>query len=143
MSGDEYMDLLLQRQADWERDNRINEARPWVRPLLEWFIRPGDEELFTPPAETPQPKREANPRVYRTAASLREERDRLAAQAEPLTRPILSDRAAAGGVALGAKRTARVQKSEDRRLQKYVALTRRIESLEHRIRLAEAREAKQ
>ncbi|MEQ7847761.1 hypothetical protein [Nocardioides kribbensis] len=142
MTGDEYMDLLLERQAEWERKHAGDPRRPWARPLLEWFIREGDDLLFTPPEEQPQPKRATQSRVYRSAASLRAERDRLVTQRAPLLTPILTDRAAAGGVALGPKRTARVQAQEDRRLQRYVSLTRRIEALETRIQRAEAREVR-
>lgn len=138
MTGDEYMALLVERQEDHMREHPP--ARPWLKPLLDWFIRPGDEDVFTPPAVEPQPKRVTTPRTYRSAASLRDERDRLTAQAAPLVTPLLNDRAAAGGQALGQKGTARIQKREDARLQRYVALDRRIRALDARIASAEARE---
>lgn len=138
MTGDEYIALLLERQAAHMAAHPP--VQPWLRPLLEWFIQPGDEELFTPPEVEPQPKRVTKPRVYRSAASLREERDRLVAQTRPLLEPLSPDRAASGGVALGRKRTARMQQREDSRLRRYVALTRRIAALESRIAAAEVRE---
>lgn len=138
MTGDEYMALLVERQEEHVAEHPP--ARPWLRPLLEWFIWPGDEDLFTPPEVAPQPKRETKPRTYRSAASLREERYRLVRLAEPLLTPLSPDRAASGGVALGRKRTARMQKSEDSRLRRYVALTRRISALDARIASAERRE---
>lgn len=148
LTGDEYMAVLLDRQATYEAEQaaqHTDDIRPhsWARPLLEWFIRPGDELLFTPPAPVPQPKRETTPRVYRTAASLRVERDRLAAEAARLTTPLSSDRAASGGVALGRKRTARLIARQDRRLRRYVALDHRIRALDDRIARAERREAKE
>lgn len=143
LTGDEYMALLLERQAAYVAEHPPAPGVTWAaRPLLEWFIQPGDEELFTPPKEVPQPKRETKPRVYRPAASLREERDRLIAQRAPLLVPLSPDRAASGGVALGRKRTARMQQREDRRLQQYVALTRRIDALNVRIESADIRERK-
>lgn len=141
MTGDEYMTLLLERQAEHMAANPP--AQPWAKPLLEWFIRDGDEELFTPPPETPQPKREPKPRVYRSAASLRVERDRLATQAAPLVAPIANDRAATHGAALGRRRTDRMAAREDAKLRKYVALDKRIKELDRRIERAERREAGQ
>lgn len=49
MTGDEYIALLLERQAAYEREHPP--SPPWLRPLLEWFVRPGDELLFTPPED--------------------------------------------------------------------------------------------
>lgn len=140
MTGEEYMALLLQRQSEWESEHPGRQ--PWARPLLEWFIRDGDELLFIPPAEVPQPKRETKPRVYRTAASLREQRERLVTQRAPLLVPLSPDRAASGGQALGRKRTGRMQQREDARLRRFVELDRRIRALDYRIQRAEARERK-
>lgn len=140
-----YMDLLVERQNAHMAEHPP--TLPWLVPLLEWFIQPGDEDLVDMDAieasnarSSDSPKPERTPRVYRTSESLREERDRLIAQRAPLAEPISPDRAASGGVALGAKRTARLQTREDSRLRRYVALTRRIETLDHRIRSADARE---
>lgn len=140
MTGDEYMALLLERQAEHVAANPP--ARPWIKPLLESFIRPGDEALFTPPEETPQPKRETTPRVYRSAASLRAERDRLVARTKPLLEPIATDTAATHGAALGRRRTDRLAAREDSKLRKYVELDKRIKALEGRIARAERREGK-
>lgn len=145
MNGDEYMALLLERQAEhMAASSRSTDGRitwPNLPPLLEWFIRPGDENLFTPPKPTPQPKRATTPRVHRSAASLREERDRLIALRDPLVTPLLNDRAASHGQALGHKGTARIQKREDSRLRRYVELDKRIQALDGRIARAERREA--
>lgn len=141
LTGDEYIALLQQRQAEYVA--QLSPRRhPWVVPLLEWFIRDGDEHLFTPPKEQSQPKRVTKPRTYRSAESLRAERDRLIAQRDPLAVPLLSDRAASHGQALGAKRTARIQQREDSRLRRYVELDERIKALDVRIARAERREAK-
>ena len=139
MTGEEYMNVLLERQAAYETEHS---RRPGFPPLLEWFIRPGDEELFTPPPETRQPKKITKPRTYRSAASLVEERDRLAAKAAPLVAPLLPDRAASHGKAIGVKGTARIQAREDSRLRRYVELNKRIRALESRIARATARERK-
>jgi hypothetical protein len=49
LTGDQYIELLLKRQAEWVENNpevyRRNHYHP---PLLEWFVRDGDEEIFDP-----------------------------------------------------------------------------------------------
>jgi hypothetical protein len=45
MTGDEYMQLLLERQAAWVSEHPM--MKPWAVPLLEWFVREDDD--FTPP----------------------------------------------------------------------------------------------
>src|SRR5690625_2292922 len=87
LSDDEYIALLQERQATWEA-HRPSYLRSWVRPLLEWFIEPGDEELFTPPPVEPQPKRQPTPRRYRPSSEIRAERDRVQAELDRHTTPV-------------------------------------------------------
>lgn len=135
MTGDEYVALLLERQATHIAEHPP--AAPWMLPLLEWFIQPGDEDLFTPPPTEPAPKRATEPRTYRTAASLTEERDRLVAQCAFLGRAMSEDPATARvGAGLARRNAARM----DRELQRAVALDQRISHLNHRIDLATVRE---
>lgn len=167
LTGDEYMQVLLDRQAEWiaaqparqaadaqiERIKReYPDANPCLKPgweapvpLLEWFVRPGDEDLVDLPESKPEPKRTPKPRVYRSAESLREERDRLQARrsvivaddggdmAEVNLSPSSRSRAARNA---GRRRFAKL----DRDLERYATLTRRIDSLNFRIARAEARE---
>ncbi|MGY0497095.1 hypothetical protein ACWZHB_01165 [Nocardia sp. FBN12] len=144
MSLDEYMELLAARSAEWQAANPPREGvkpKPWVEPLLTWFIRDGDEELVELPETTPRPK--PKPRYYRPASYWRERCEALSKQMEALAEPIITDRAAAGGVALGPRRTARVQAREDSRLQRYTALKPKLDHAKSMLRAAEAREAKQ
>lgn len=170
LTGDEFMELLEARRAEWEaahptrseavverikRDfpdaNPVIRPRFEVRPLLEWFIKDGDDDIVDPvvfaPAP-PQPKREHRPRTYRSAASLREERDRVQARRDAITAdddgydpaivnlsPRSRNRAAARA---GRRRFAKL----DRDLARYTQLTRRLASLDSRIIRAEAREAR-
>jgi len=135
VTGDEYMTLLLERQAEAATGNPLAPA-----PLLETLIRPGDEDLFMPPAEQPQPKRATKPRQYRTAAELRQQRDALIARRDAVAEPVMPEVAAAHGVALGARRTARAQVTQDRRLAQWADLNRQVEALDHRIAAATRRE---
>ena len=164
MTSDEYMQLLKERRAEaeiaakleWFRSAPIEGSPPftpkaWVRPLLESFVLPGDEDLFTPPKAAPAPKREATPRTYRSAASLREERDALLARRDGLVKAddgsVEADPFAIGNIstqalyprarAAGRRRFARM----DRELERFASLTRRIDVLDSRIAKAEAREA--
>lgn len=164
LTGDEYMELLVQRRAEWEAAHRqdaeaeierIKREFPGANPrlksgwepppaLLEWFVRPGDEDLVDLPESKPAPKRTPKPRTYQSAASLREERDRLVSQrsaivggggdmAEVNLSPSSRSRAARNA---GRRRFAKL----DRDLERYTALSRRIDSLNFRIARAEARE---
>lgn len=140
MTGDEYIALLTERQQAHLVVHPP--AKPWLKPLLEWFIQPGDEDLFTPPTNAPEPKRPTTPRVYRTAASLRAEREDLISRRDATVPESLPDRAAVTGQGIGIKRGLRYAARMDRALQKYTALDRRIRELDGRIARAESREAR-
>ncbi|WP_157115020.1 hypothetical protein [Nocardia niwae] len=144
MTGDEYMQLLQQRADEWLAANSTAAIRPKYPPLLTWFIRDGDEELVDPAilaAPEPQPKPVRQPRYYRPASHWRDRIAALEAQMAPLTEPLINDRAAAGGVALGRKRTAKIQAREDSRLARYVELRKQLEHAQSMLRAAEKREA--
>ncbi|MGY1946647.1 hypothetical protein [Nocardia asiatica] len=139
MSLDEYMGVLQQRADEWLAE----QTKPNLRfpPLLEWFIRDGDEDLVQLPEPEKQPKPQRQPRKYRPASYWRERIADLKAQMAPLTEPLVNDRAAAGGVGLGAKRTARIQAREDSRLRRFVELRNQLEHAQSMLRKAESREA--
>jgi hypothetical protein len=152
LTGGEYMELLEQRRAAWEAEcARSGTLRPRYGALLEWFVQDGDEKLFTPPKAAPVPKRETKPRVYRSAASLREERDQLQARRAAFVEPDNGgpehDARAIVNVSTQSKNRAsrasgrRRHASNDRALREYAALTRRIGALNSQIVKAEAREA--
>jgi len=141
VTGDEYIRVLEARRDEHAAEHP---PRPGFPPLLEWFIRPGDEDIVDlPAAPAPAAPRPSRPRTYRPAADLRAERDRLAAEAERVFESAgVPDRAASHGVALGHRGTARVQERNDRALARYTALTERIGRLDGRIAAAERREAR-
>jgi len=163
MTSDEYMQLLKERRAEaeiaakleWFRSAPLEGSPPftpkaWVRPLLESFVQPGDEDLFAPSKAAPAPKRETTPRTYRSASSLREERDRLQTRRDGLVKAddgsVEADPFAIGNIstqalyprarAAGRRRFARM----DRDLEQFAHLLRRIDVLDSRIAKAEARE---
>ncbi len=150
LTPDAYMDLLLERQAAYESEHP---PVGWVRPLIEWFIQPGDEDLIDMAAidaenarTSEQPKRVAKPRTYRSAASLIEERDRLAAKRDALSdmrRHGTDDLAAYGGV--GVRQTSRQRAKYgarmERALSEYVRIDGKVKALDSRIVRAQAREA--
>lgn len=143
MTGDEYMQLLQERMDEWLAARST--VRPKFPPLLTWFIQDGDEDLVDPAilaAPEPQPKPVRKPRYYRPASYWRERIEHLEPQMQSLTTPLINDRAAAGGVALGPKRTARIQAREDSRLRKYVELDHKLTHARRMLRAAEARETK-
>jgi len=176
MNGNEYMELLEERRAEAEAVRRTlarEQAqyerfmsaplgvhpqitpKAWVAgPLLESFVETGDEGLVDLPAPKPEPepKRAPRPRTYRSAASLREERDALQARRDAYIEPddgsVEADPFAIGNIstqalyprarAAGRRRFARM----DRDLERFANLLRRINALDSRIATAEAREAR-
>lgn len=145
ISGEDYITLLLARQAAWIARNHPNgTTRP---PLLEWFIQDGDDAFVILPERKPAVKRERTPRVYRSAASLREERDEVQRRIDTFDDGTVPDRAAANlspyarskaAARAGRRRFERM----DRDLIRFTALCKRLAALNSRIILAEAREVK-
>jgi hypothetical protein len=157
MNLDEYMKLLEQRRAEWAalpKPEMPFKPKAWIAdPLLERFVRPGDEDLVDLPESQPaEPKPAPRSRTYRSAASLREERARLQARLDAY---IDSDDGspahdALAGVNLstqsrhpGARAAGRRRFAQmDRDLERVANLYRRISALDSRIATAEAREAR-
>lgn len=152
VTGDEYIALLEKRRAAYEAAHPIDPRAPeWarrvIRPLLEWFIEEGDEEIFTPPPDPPasRPARTPRPRTYRTAASLREERDRVRAQLDALDTSSGHDPAVVNLSPSSRSRAARAAgrrrfASLDRDITRACRLIERLDALDAKIRRADARE---
>ena len=151
LTPNEYMDLLVQRRDEHEREHPP--VASWIRALPEWFIRDDDEDIVDMEAieranrAIDAAERPKKPRRYRTAAELRERRERLQAQLDRLAgvrRHDTDDRAAYGGV--GVRQTARQRAKYsarlDRSITEAVRLQEQIKGLDARIIRAEAREAK-
>ncbi|WP_280454819.1 hypothetical protein [Nocardia brasiliensis] len=144
VSGEEYMQVLLARQADWVARNSSPTTGDGLfrcMPLPEQFVRDEDASLVVLRERTPRPKPTPAPRYYRPAAYWRGKIARFEARAAKLAMPIITDRAAAGGAGLGRKRTARVQQAEDGRLREYAACQRSLAHARSMLRKADAREA--
>lgn len=148
LTGDEYMALLQQRLDEYveAQQKRIEASGITPRlspfpPLLTWFVRPGDEDLVELPPD-PAPK-VREPRQYRPASYWRERVTAIEAQMEAVAaRASVGDRAAAGGCALGPKRTAAHQKRADQALTRYIALEKQLSVAQGRLCSAQAREAR-
>jgi hypothetical protein len=146
ISGEDYIALLVARRDAWEARN--GGARPYGLPaLIEWFIEDGDEKFVQLPEDKPAPKRERNPRVYRSAASLREERDAVQAKMDAITGEDTTDGAVVNLSPFSRSRAARNAGRRrfaklDRDLERYTALRTRRDNLNFRIATAEARESK-
>ncbi|OHU47337.1 hypothetical protein BKG82_27175 [Mycobacteroides chelonae] len=151
MSLDDYMKLLTERMNEYmeplqrkavETAERLGRpVLPPLPPLLQWFIRDGDEDLV----ELPEPaaKRKPEPRYYRPASYWQERVTRIEEQmAATAQRADVGDPAAAGGYALGPKRTARHQKRADHALERYSALAKKLAHAQGMLRNAQARETK-
>lgn len=143
MTGDEYMALLEQRRQDYYTEH--GQPRPGFPALLEWFVRDGDEALFTPPEPTKQPKRTPKPRTYRPASHWRHLLHNVQSRMDAIngiTRHDTDDPAAYGGI--GIRQTARQQQKYAARIDnaaaEYVRLEHRRNQYAAMLARAEERE---
>lgn len=146
LTGDQYVErVLLARQAAWAVQHRaVGEAKGLklsriITPLLPDFVLEADIAHVQLPQATP--KHRPRPRRYRPASYWQDRVNKVGAQMETLAEPIITDRAAAGGAALGPRRTRRVQQQEDTRLARYTQLQRQHGHAQQMLRAAQAREA--
>lgn len=149
VTGDEYMEILLKRQAAFtahiaEHGGGVKLRYP---PLLEWFVRDADADFVRLPDQAPAPpKPTPKPRVYRTAASIRAELASVEARmAQVAGRTDYGDTAAANLSPNARSRAARTAGRKrfdqmDRDLATYTRLDQRRQRLAGRLRAAEARE---
>jgi hypothetical protein len=127
-------------------------AQAWISgpPLIDrtpdmWPSLPGYSEALAAieRGEDPcaQPVREKNPRRYRSAESLRRERDKLIELRDNIKPPSLPDDP---GALSGIRRKPRAKDAQltDSALRRYTEITGRIRDLDSRIVKADAREAR-
>lgn len=147
MTGEEYMTVLAERQQTWEREHTKPGVRLRFPALLEWFIVPGEEHLVQLP-ETAEPttRPARRPRTYRSAESLRQERDRLAQCMEQVagagdTHDQASTNLSPYSRSRVVRRAGRRRfAAMDRALEKYARMVKRLAQLDGQIARAEARE---
>jgi vancomycin resistance protein YoaR len=147
MTEEEYIAVLLERQADWIAEHP--EPRyPWLRPLLEWFVQDGDETTVTFPTAKPQPRvTTSHPEpslaaMQRLLDNAHKQRAQLEAERDQLLKPVVADRAYSGHKPKTVRRNSRRM---DRELARHTELTAQmhrvnthIAALTRRIEQAEA-----
>lgn len=142
LTPDQYMDLLLERQAAHEADHP---PVGWVRTLPTWFIQDGDEHLVDMGAverstPSPRPARAKRPRKYRPASYWQAELDRIEtrlAAIDGIQRHDTDDPAAYGGI--GIRQTARQARRYGARIDKAAAEHVRLEGRKsHAVRMLRA-----
>lgn len=144
LTGDEYMALLAERRDAYYAEH--GQPRVGFPALLEWFIRDGDEGLFTPPEPTKQPEPERKPRTYKPASHWREKLARIDAELaalDPGPRFGTTDMAAYGGVGVPqtARQDAQWARRIDRTAERFVRLTRARREIAGKLARAEMRES--
>lgn len=153
MSGDEYIALLLERQAEHMASRPAAPEgvtlQAWIQapPPLEMFVRAGDEDLFTPPKHVAAPKREATPRTYKPSSHWRGLRDKAQAELDRITGSTSNDPAIVNLSHTSRSRSARSAGQKrmaalGRDVERVARLMSRIEGLDWKIASAERREAK-
>ncbi len=143
IDGEAYIEILLARQAAYVSRNFPYGTH--VMPLLESFVRDEDIPFVIVPEPVTPPKHTPVPRVYRSVESIRAELAKVTAQRAAIGGSDIPDRAAANispfAKSKAAARAGRRRFAQmDRDLEKYVALTKRIENLTFILLMAEARE---
>jgi len=146
LTGDAYVEhVLLARQRAWSEQHTATAEgegltiRAMWTPLLADFVLDADIPYVQLP--DPEPPRSTSPRKYRPASYWRIRVQKIDKEMQALSTPLINDRAAARGAALGVKRTRRMASREDSRLARYTALQRRHLHAQRMLRAAEAREA--
>ena len=148
LTPDAYMALLCERRDQWAADHP---HRPGAPPLIEWFVRDGDDQLVDMAAiedanRATQPARTRQPRRHRPATYWRARIDRMQERLNTLTgvqRHPTTDPAVYGGV--GIRQTPRQQRRYAARLDataaEVVRLTSALDHARSMLTKAEAREA--
>jgi hypothetical protein len=147
ISGEDYMSVLLARQAAWRDAYTVGGRAPARPPLLEHFVLDADVPFVVVPDHAPKPKPKPQPRQYRSAESLRAELAKVEATMDRVAgRSDTGDRAAANLSPSARSRAARTAGRRrfaqmDRDLERYTQLRQRASALASQIARAEAREA--
>lgn len=150
ISGEDYMLVLAARQAAYMAARP--ESGPLLRfpPLLEWFIRDGDEQYVALPESAPVPKRPPTPRAprkYRSADSIRAKLETVTRQLDAIGANDSIDNAVVNiGPSSRNRAVARAGRARfarmDRDLERYTQLAQRRNRLAGHLASAEARESR-
>lgn len=149
LTPEQYMDLLLERQAEYDAQHPRVLGFP---PLLDWFIRDGDEHIVdmdainrANAAHDRVEKRPTRPRYYKPASHWRTVVDTTQKRMDVINgvqRHATTDPAAYGGV--GVRQTARQKRKHweriDNAASEYVRLEARLKHAKTMLRRAEERE---
>lgn len=146
ISGDDYVRVVLVgRQEAWLEAWHAAHPGMYLRfpPPLDSFVAPGDEDFVI--LREAAPKRAPRPRVYRTAESLRAERDEVERRMAAVAGEESTDGAVVNLSPNSRSRAARTAgrrrfEQMDRALSRYTALRAKRDQLNGRIARAEARE---
>lgn len=149
LTPEQYMNVLLERQAEYAAEHPPVLGFP---PLLDWFIRDGDEHLVdmdaidrANAAHDRVEKRPTKPRYYKPASHWRAVIERTQRRMDAINgiqRHHTTDPAAYGGV--GIRQTSRQRRQYADRIDKaaaeYVRLEARLRHATSMLRKAETRE---
>jgi hypothetical protein len=141
ITAERYMDLLLERQQVY-LDANIGHA--WMKPLLEWFIWPGDGDFVILPdrtTATPEPTRTNADRLADAEAGVTRWTERLAKAEASLSAAILhafpdDNRDMA---VINIPRTSRMWKRVDSDLDRITQAERVRDNAKNKLVMAQAR----
>jgi hypothetical protein len=151
ITGDDYMDVLVERQKVYQQRRDTAEVR-WIAPLLEWFCWAEDNDFVIlpdrvaaePKAKPPAPTREA---LTAKRDALQSQLDRLTTKldaAGPTRRHGTDDMAAYGGIGIRqtARQRARWAVSLDKAIAEHARLSKRVSDVRASLARVEAQIAR-
>lgn len=136
-----YMDLLKERQKVFKADRDAAEI-PWMVPLLEWFIWPGDDDLVILPdrtTEEPAPTRTDADRLADAQTAVANWTGRLAKAQAAYDAAIGRSRPADDGAVINIPRTPRMWKRLDSDISRVIQAGRIRDSAANKLAMAQGR----
>ena len=137
MNGEEYIEMLKARRAEWEKATpRLMRGHWTQRPPLEWFVEKGDQVDL--PDESPAPAKPTRSRVKPrlSVAELKVQREEVAARLDAIYRRNTSN----GDPAVVNLPTGTRHRATDADLSQVAALQDRLAVLDRRLVVALERE---
>ena len=139
VTAEEYMDLLVERQRVYLDASPVH---AWVKPLLEWFIWPGDGDFVILPDRTttqPEPTRTDADRLADAEAGVARWAERLAKAQDAYDAAIGASRPPGDNAVINIPRTPRMWKRLDSDISRVIQAERIRDNAANKLLLAQAR----
>ena len=135
-----YMALLVERQSVYVAEHLS--GAPWIKPLIEWFIWPGDDDLVILPdrtTEEPAPTRTDADRLADAEAGVARWTERLVKADAALAAAVGRSRPAEDNAVVNIPRTPRMWKRLDSDISRVIQAGRVRDNADNKLAMARAR----